>query len=193
MIGKRKKSLVDQIVDASEEEPEKVYDLKPYEGNFDLMVSTGSTQLDLAISGGRVYGGGIPAGIIIEIAGPPSIGKTALLSEVAGNVQKGKGEVCFLDPEARVDKEYAKLYGVALDKTNYFMPKTVAEVFKVISDFKPKDTNIINAVCTDSLAALSTELELTKGDKMGMARGKAFSAGLRTTAIRIRENNMIIP
>ena len=40
------------------------------EGDTTIMVSTGSTLLDLAISGGRVRGGGIPGGIMVEIFGP---------------------------------------------------------------------------------------------------------------------------
>jgi len=34
-----------------------------FTGNTEVMISTGSTLLDLAISGGRVKGGGIPGGI----------------------------------------------------------------------------------------------------------------------------------
>jgi RecA/RadA recombinase len=190
-LGKRK-PLVTQIVEASEEEPEQI-DIKPYEGNFDLTVSTGSTQLDLAISGTKRREGGIPAGIILEIFGPPSIGKTAVLSEIAGSVQKRGGEVRFLDPETRMDKEHARIYGVSLDKSSYFMPRTVDLVFDAIETFKPKSTDVINAVCTDSLAALTTQLELEGKDGMGMGRGKAFSSGLRVVSGLIKRNNMIIP
>ena len=41
-----------------------------YDGDTGKMISTGSTLLDLAISGGRVRGGKIPAGILVEIFGP---------------------------------------------------------------------------------------------------------------------------
>lgn len=191
MLGKRK-SLADQIIEDSEEEPESI-DIKPYEGNFDLTISTGSTQLDLAISGTRRREGGIPAGIIIEVFGPPSIGKTAVLSEIAGSVQQRGGDVLFLDPENRIDKEHARIYGVSLDKDNYFMPRTVQLVFDTIEEFKPKNTDVINAICTDSLAALTTNLELSGGDGMGMGRGKAFSSGLRVVSGLIKRNNMIIP
>ena len=39
------------------------------------MVSTGSTLLDLAISGTRVRGGGYPGGILVEIFGASGTGK----------------------------------------------------------------------------------------------------------------------
>jgi len=48
-------------------------------------------------------------------------------------------------------------------------------------------------VATDSLAALSSELELgTTGDKMGMKIAKDFSQGLRKTCRLIKRNNFVI-
>ena len=41
---------------------------KKYDGNTETMISTGSTLLDLAITGGRVRGGGLPGGILVEDA-----------------------------------------------------------------------------------------------------------------------------
>lgn len=44
----------------------------------------------------------------------------------------------------------------------------------------------------DSLAALSTDLEMDKGDKMGMRRAKEFSQELRKKARLINANNWIL-
>ena len=53
---------------AAEDFKEELTKEKPISAFKDpMIVSTGSTQLDLAIYGGRVRGGGIPGGIIIEI------------------------------------------------------------------------------------------------------------------------------
>ena len=41
-----------------------------YDGNFGTVISTGCTLLDFAISGGRVRGGGLPGGILVEAFGP---------------------------------------------------------------------------------------------------------------------------
>ncbi len=167
-------------------------DFEAPEGNFKYMISSGSTLLDLAISGGRTYGGGIPAGIIIEVFGPPSVGKTAILAEIIASVQIPGGDVWVLDPEARMDKQYMKTYDVTINEKNYSRPRTVPEVFDVIKKAAPAKKGIVNCVATDGLAALSTDLELKKGDKMGMRRGKEFSEGLRTTAIDIREKLLIV-
>lgn len=180
-------------------EPAQVFDFTPPEGNFEYVISSGSTLLDLAISGLRIYGGGIPAGIILEAFGPPSVGKTALLAEIIGSCQATGGTSDILDPEARMDKAYMQTFGVKMPTANdkkslgsYSRPRTVPEIFDVIKAAGHSTGNAINCVATDSLAALSTDLELDKGDKMGMRRGKEFAEGLRTTAIDIREKNLII-
>ena len=165
--------------------PKKEYDLTK-------TISTGSTLLDLIISGGRRYTGGIPGGVIMEIFGPAASGKTAILAEIAASAQIQGGEAEFQDPEGRLDKEYSRIYGVSFELKNYSRPKTVTQVFNKIKTWKPKNINAINVACTDSLAALSTDLELEKGDKMGQRRAKEFSEGFRTTAIRIADKNWIM-
>src|ERR1700744_4620707 len=83
------------------------------------VVSTGSTLLDLAISGGRFPEGGIPSGILVEISGPSGGGKTVLLCELAGTVQRGGGEVMFRDPEGRLNKQFGALFGFQVDNAIY--------------------------------------------------------------------------
>ena len=77
--------------------------------NTDVMISTGSTLLDLAISGTAIRGGGLAGGIFVEIFGPSGSGKTVLLSEIAGGVQRQGGQVMFHDPEARLNKTFASV------------------------------------------------------------------------------------
>ena len=78
----------------------------------------------MIISGRRVRGGGIPTGIFVEIYGPESSGKTALLCEIGGNVQKINGTVRYLDPEGRIDNQYAQMFGISLDESNCSQPDT---------------------------------------------------------------------
>jgi len=164
--------------------------------NFESTVSTGSTLLDLAISGGRLERGGIPGGIIVEIFGPSGAGKSALLSEISASTQNRGGRVKFLDPEARLDLSYTEIYGVSVkDKFEYSRPDTVSELFtEEIWGWDCPNTGKINTIAADSLAALSTNLEMDNddGDKMGMRRAKEFSEGLRKTCRLIAHNNWLI-
>lgn len=169
---------------------------KEYRGNFTSVISTGSTLLDLAISGGRIRGGGLPGGILVIIFGPSAAGKTVLLCEIAGNVQREGGDARFDDPEARIDEQFARMFDMDLPKENYFRPDMVPQVFKSIREWKPqsKKRGAINGSFTDSLAALSTYLEMEndEGDKMGSRRSKEFSEGFRKTCRLIKNKNYLM-
>src|SRR5574343_1146298 len=111
---------------------------RKYDGNMANVISTGSTLLDLAISGGRVRGGGIPGGILVEIFGPSGAGKTVLLSEIAGAIQRKGGDIMFHDPEARLNKQFAQMFDVDIEDIAYTTPDTVTEVFKAVRSWEPK-------------------------------------------------------
>jgi RecA/RadA recombinase len=166
------------------------------EPKFDKVVSTGSTLLDLAISGRRVRGGGIPGGIFLELFGPPSAGKTALLCEILASAQIRGGQTKFADSEARLDSLYAKAYDFAIDpndETVYCKPKTVEDMFSAVLDWRPENSGAINVFAGDSIAVLTTDLELSaEGDKRGQKRAKDIHAGLRKTRIMVEENSWIV-
>lgn len=197
MVTRRKaikdaKSKVDKAVDSVKKSAEE--ELKPLDNlvlDWSKTLSTGSTLLDLAISSNRKYGGGIPGGILAEIFGRSGSGKTSILSELCGSAQACGGHTRFEDPEARLDGEYARTYGVEVAKKDYAQPNTVTELFEHFEAWKPPKEHV-NVFAADSLAALSTNLELEKGDKMGMRRAKEFSEGLRKNARRINDNGDIM-
>lgn len=184
-------SLEKQIKHRTNKKPEKKLE---YDGNTETMISTGSTLLDLAISGGRVKGGGLPGGILVEIFGPSGSGKTVLLCEIAGAIQRQDGEIMFGDPEARLNKQFAKMFDLDTNKMNYSKPSTVTEVFQGVRNWKPKNNKLINGIFADSLAALSTDMELAKdeGDKMGGRRAKELSQETRKTCRLISQENYLM-
>jgi recombination protein RecA len=164
------------------------------DGDTEYMVSTGSTLLDLAISGGRVRGGGMPTGILVEIFGPEGSGKTVLLCELAGAIQRAGGSVLFHDPEARLNIQFSRMFGLQLNEEDHAYPNRVPEVFKALREWSPPNPKAINGVFADSLAALSTatEMDNEEGDKMGMRRAKEFSEELRKTCRIIARNNYLM-
>jgi RecA/RadA recombinase len=176
------------------EEDEKPKRTKKLDGSTERIISTGSTLLDLSISGGRVEQGGLPGGILVEIFGPSSSGKTVLLCEIAGGVQREGGAVMFSDPEARLNKQFAKLFDLDVSRIEYSVPNTIAEVFKPVREWEPKSPKpgAINGVFTDSLAALSTEMEMDEKDAYGMRRAKEFSEELRKTCRILTEKNLLM-
>jgi RecA/RadA recombinase len=184
-------SLSVQVKRHSTEVPKKKHTFK---GNTETMVSTGSTQLDLAITGGRIRGGGLPGGIYVEVFGPSGSGKTVLLCEIAGYVQRMGGDIRFDDPEARLNKQFAQMFDFDIKNIEYATPDTVTEVFENIRKWKPKKQAKIHGTFTDSLAALSTDMEMEKdeGDKMGQRRAKEFSEGFRKNARILKQKNYLM-
>ena len=194
MLKKRAVSESSKIV-AGLSNVEQDFCIQPPEvTNSTKVISTGSTVLDLAITGTRRRGGGVPGGIIVEVFGPSGSGKTAILAEMAAYAQARGGDVRFDDPEARLDREYSEIYGMKLQAKNYSRPDTVRQMFQGLWDWQPtpRRKGAINLSGEDSLAALSTEMEMEDQDKMGMKRAKDFSEGLRKTCRLIANNNLLI-
>jgi recombination protein RecA len=197
-----KKKLKASDIKKTTKEPADKIQMTPNKGDFEQVISTGSTLLDLNISGGRIRGGGIPGGILLEIYGPSSSGKSALLSEMGADTQLKGGDMQFLDPEGRLDKNYARIYGINIDKENYNMPNTVTEVMDFIYNWEPTQAQkvikkmggktAINMIGCDSIAALCSRMQMDGTDKRGQAAAKEFSQGLRKVCKIIRDNLWII-
>lgn len=186
---KKEESLSAQVKRHSQAKPEKK---ATYDGDAETTISTGSTLLDLAISGGRIRGGGIPKGIMVEIFGPSGAGKTVILCEIAGGVQRQGGEIMFRDPEARLNKQFARLFDLNVDTIEYDTPDTVPQVFESVRKWKPKSKANIHGVFADSLAALSTEWEKEGKDQYGMRRAKEFSEQCRLTCRTLTEEGYLM-
>lgn len=169
-----------------EEESERTF-------NFNTVISTGSTLLDLAISGEILRGGGIPGGILVEVFGPSGCGKTVMLCEIAGAIQRQGGNISFFDPEARLNIQFARMFDFDTDKMKYKRPDTVREIFRPFRKIKSNEKpTVINGIIADSLAALSTDMEMEDKDKMGMRRAKEFSEELRKSCRIMADNNILM-
>lgn len=192
-ITRNQPNISEQVKQRASQPIEDESPVLDYDGDITQVVSTGSTLLDLAISGGRVRGGGIPLGIIVEVFGPSGTGKTVLLCELAGDIQRKNGPIRFYDPEARINKSFASMFGVTLRDEDYETPDTVTALFKDIREWKPESAPLYG-LFADSLAALSTDVEMEKdeGDKMGGRRAKEFSQEMRKTCRIIQKNNYLV-
>jgi len=187
-LKKKKKDILEEQ-EASLDVPDFIY--IPLEHK--KLVSTGSTLIDLEISGGRVRGGGMPGGVLVEFSGPSSSGKTALLVEIGVSVQNKGGEVDIADPEGRLDRQFSKLrFGLDIEKGHYSRPDTVEEVFNLIEKWEPENKKKVSMFGCDSIAALSTEMEMGEGDKRGQKKAKDLASGLRKVARKISKNNKLI-
>lgn len=188
-----RKPIAEQVKARADNPP--VEEKEEFDGS-NTVISTGSTLLDLAISGGRFYGGGIPSGILVEIFGPSGAGKTVLLCELAGAIRRAGGQVSFFDPEARINARFARIFGLDFDEDDvlYTVPDTIPEVFSATRKWNPQPAGKVHGVFADSLAALSTDMEMEneEGDKMGGRRAKEFSQETRKTCREITAKNLLM-
>jgi recombination protein RecA len=179
-----------------------------FHGDMQNTVSTGSTLLDLAISGKRKHGGGIPGGIIMEIFGSSSAGKSQLMGELCSSVQAQGGKVRLGDPETKFDPAYAARYGFNIGPDTIYIPDTPADVYKEIHNFVPTGNGIIDCIATDSIAALVAQAEMTPmddeakkkkkltedpliADKMGGMRPKEMHALIRKAARKLKKSSIL--
>ena len=58
-------------------------------------------------------------------------------------------------------------FGLTIADKDYFRPDTVKEVFADLENWGSSEDGIVDVFACDSIAALSTEMEMENEDKMG--------------------------
>jgi len=147
-------------------------------------ISTGSKQLDLIIS--NRSGGGLPEGRIIEIFGPPSIGKSHIATHIARSTQRMGGIVVYIDTENATNPENLQSLGVDISKRFVYVDThCTEEVFdiaeKTILKAKAVSKNVPITIIWDSVAASSPKAELEGAydkDTIGL-QARVISKGMR--------------
>lgn len=150
--------------------------------------SAGSTLLDLAIG----EGGGVPSGIMVEVSGWESTGKTAIGAAIGGSCQRLGGVVVLYDIEATFDYRQNSLYGLDARRilTPSSSPGTIEETFDQIKNLLNKTNEKCYCFIIDSLAALETLEEAGSSfstPTMGTQRARKFSQVLRSMANLIQK------
>jgi len=126
-------------------------------------ISTGSKQLDYIISNRR--NGGLPEGRIVEIFGPPSIGKSHIATHIARSTQHLGGIVVYIDTENATNPENLRALGVDISKRFVYVDThCTEEVFdiaeKTILKAKALNKDLPITIIWDSVAASSPKAEL---------------------------------
>jgi len=160
-------------------------------------LDTGSIQLNYAIR--NASGGGYPEGRIIEIAGPPSIGKSHLAYHAAACAQALGGIVIYIDTENATPLLKLKEMGINIKKGFVYMDVHATEhVFKAIEDTILKAKSLVKdvpvLVIWDSVAATSPLAELNgeyEDTTVGL-QARVISKGMRKITGVIGQNNVTL-
>ena len=147
-------------------------------------ISTGSKQLDYIISNQK--DGGLPEGRIVEIFGPPSIGKSHIATQIAKSTQQMGGIVVYIDTENATSVENLRLLGVDITKRFVYVDTHCTEEVLSIAEStiikaKAMDKDVPVTIIWDSVAATSPKAELTGDyDKESIGlQARAISKGMR--------------
>lgn len=160
-------------------------------------ISTGSRQLDYIISNRR--DGGLPEGRIVEIFGPPSIGKSHIAIQIARSTQKMGGIVVYIDTENATSVENLGLLGVDVKKRFVYVDTHCTEEVLSIAEetvlkAKAMDKDVPVTIIWDSVAATSPKAELTGDydkDSIGL-QARAISKGMRKITGVIANQNVLL-
>jgi recombination protein RecA len=140
-------------------------------------ISTGSDQLDLAISN-RPYGG-LPVGRIVEIVGLEGTGKSLISGHCIADVQRQGGQAVYIDTENAMHIDYWRSLGVDFDNMIYQPAENVESIFEIIENaiatYRKINRDKMLLIIVDSVAGASTRVELESGyDKDGYNTTKAI-------------------
>lgn len=147
-------------------------------------ISTGSIQLDYIISNKK--NGGLPEGRIVEIFGPPSIGKSHIATQIAKSTQDMGGIVVYIDTENATSIDNLKYLGVDISKRFVYVDTHCTEEVLSIAEStiikaKAMNKDVPVTIIWDSVAATSPKAELDGDydkDTIGL-QARAISKGMR--------------
>ena len=159
-------------------------------------ISTGSKMLDWICANKK--DGGLPEGRIIEIFGPPSIGKSHIATQIARSTQEMGGIVVYIDTENATSVENLQMLGCDVTKRFVYVDTHCTEEVlsiaeKTILKAKALDKDIPVTVIWDSVAASSPKAELL-GDydqnSIGL-QARTISKGMRKITGVIGQTNSL--
>jgi recombination protein RecA len=124
-----------------------------------------------ALSLDNLLGGGIPAGKIVEILGPPHVGKTTILKHTFAAVQGMGGVGVIADTELRWSAGYGAKLGMDPDAVQYlewadnelYIENIVKAIFETVRFFKREAPAIPVVIGWDSLGGTASADDIKKG------------------------------
>tara|TARA_E500000331_G_scaffold327240_1_gene346034 strand:+ start:331 stop:1500 length:1170 start_codon:yes stop_codon:yes gene_type:complete len=159
-------------------------------------ISTGSKLLDYICSNRR--DGGLPEGRIVEIFGPPSIGKSHIATQIAKTTQDLGGIVVYIDTENATSVENLRMLGVDVStRFVYVDTHCTEEVLSIaestIMKAKAMNKDVPVTIVWDSVAASSPKAELLGDyDKESIGlQARAISKGMRKITGVIANQNVL--
>lgn len=168
-------------------------DEEAHDGYF---LDSGSLGLNYIISGS--LNGGYSSGLVTELFGDPSTGKTLLMMVAASNMQELGGMVIVADVERRWDWNFAKRHGVDRSKVLIHSPETVEDwsiqTDEILDSLMKQDPVPKCIFILDSIGSLSTywEMEAIGVKEDQGKKAKRLKAAMRVIPKKLSKANAIL-
>jgi len=160
-------------------------------------ISTGSKLLDYICA--NQENGGFPEGRIVEMFGPPSIGKSHIATQIARSTQQMGGIVVYIDTENATSIENLGNLGVDVSQRFVYVDTHCTEEVldlaeKTILKARALDKDVPVTIIWDSVAASSPKAELLGDyDKESIGlQARAISKGMRKITGVIGQTNSLL-
>jgi recombination protein RecA len=139
-------------------------------------IPSGIATLDAAL------GGGFPRGRLVELFGPPSVGKTELALHVLAHTQRNTMGAAWIDADRTFDPAFAASLGVALERLAVALPESAEQALEMARSLAA--SSAVDLLVIDSVAALAPMLELSApvGDSGPGLQARVLSSGFRRLA-----------
>jgi recombination protein RecA len=146
------------------------------ETRFPSFIPTGFDLLDRALAGG------LPRGLITELFGESSGGKTTLALEIVSHAQQNGLSAAWIDAEHVFDPSYAVQRGISLERLPVVCADTAEESLEIARQLA--GSGGIDLLTLDSAAALTPalELEIGLGDGAPGLQSRILASGFRRLA-----------
>jgi len=138
------------------------------------VLPSGSMTVDAAMGIG-----GLPRGRMIELFGPPAVGKTTLGLQAVAAVQRQGDTAAFVDVERAFDPAYAATMGVNVESLLLARADDGRQAFQIVE--KLAQCKAVDLIVVDSVAALlpPEERDAAIGESSPFGQSEMLASGLR--------------
>jgi recombination protein RecA len=150
-------------------------------------IPTGFAALDAVLGTG-----GWPRGAVVEIYGPPSAGKTALLLASIAHLQRAGAAAAWIDADHTFDPAWAAELGIELERMPVAQPVSTEEALAIAQQLA--SSRALDLLVIDSVAALvpSLELEAGIGDQSPGLHSRVLGSGLRKLSAAASKSSVAV-
>lgn len=136
--------------------------------------------------------GGWPRGSVVELYGPPSAGKTALLLASVAHLQRAGAAAAWIDADHTLDPAWAAQLGVELERMPVAQPVSAEEALAIAQQLA--GSRALDLLVIDSVAALvpSLELEAGIGNQSPGLQSRVMGSVLRRLAVSAAKSDLAV-